>query len=509
MDEPMATAAGIAVASATAADTLPAADGVSHHIAVLGGGPAGAATAIGLRRFGYAVTLFCVPRRFAAVEGVSGRVADGLRHAGLHAALATLAPPSPRRAHWRGTDNAANTERLVDRPRFDAALLDDVRRAGVEVVCARVLAWSEEGEGVRVVYQREGVPDGAPAGLGASVTPAPPSVCQADFVVEARGRAAPQVAGRVRGAETVSLLQYWQPVTGDGAAAPASVAPYSAVQSFEDGWAWLAQGDDGRRYLQLTLDVATAGLPPKAGLAAFCTARLAALPAAQAFMAGAVPLGVPYARTSTPVLAAEVAGARWLRVGDAAMAVDPLSGNGIFQALSSALQAPAVIHTLLRFPARAALARTFHRQRIEHLFFRFARIGRDFYAGEDRWPTQPFWQARRGWPDAEPLHGEVTPDSVVLARRPVLHDGEIVDAEVVVTPDQPLGVWRLDGIELAPLLRAVRAEPGRDARQVLAARLGARGAALAAWLAGQGWIAATDAVEGAPVKEGGASYAAR
>ncbi|WP_286775909.1 FAD-dependent oxidoreductase, partial [Pseudomonas sp. UBA800] len=53
------------------------------RILVLGAGPAGAATAIGLRRLGYPVTVVSDWRRFAAVEGVSQRVLEGLRHAGL------------------------------------------------------------------------------------------------------------------------------------------------------------------------------------------------------------------------------------------------------------------------------------------------------------------------------------------------------------------------------------------------------------------------------------------
>jgi len=44
--------------------------------------------------------------------------------------------------------------------------------------------------------------------------------------------------------------------------------------------------------------------------------------------------------------------------------VDPLSGNGIFQSLSSALVAPAVINTLLRQPDSADLARRFY-QRVD------------------------------------------------------------------------------------------------------------------------------------------------
>ncbi len=438
------------------------------RIVILGAGPAGAAVALGLARLGEAPLVIASPRRFAAVEGVSARVVAGLRSAGFDRALQVLEPDSPRRVLWNGLMSAANTERLIDRQRFDLALLDDLERQGVEVWRGRVVEQSRLGQGYRLAVER----DGGRHEL------------DADFVVEARGRAAPaQGLPRLRGAETVSILQYWQGPPGGA---------QSAVQSRADGWAWMGRLPDGRRYLQLTLDAASADLPPKKALAAFCRARFEAMEIAPAFIDGAQPVGSPYARASTPVLNEIVATDTMLRVGDAAMAVDPLSGNGIFQALSSALQAPAGIATLLHDPARAAIARQFHQQRVEGLFHRFARIGRDFYAQESRWTEQPFWSARRGWPDAQSAHHPVTPDSVRIVRMPVVERDRIVEQEVVVTPEQPLGVWHLDGLSLAPLLRAVREHPGLGEPETpLAVALGGRpelARRVAAWMRANRWI---------------------
>lgn len=406
-----------------------------HEIVVLGAGPAGAAVAIGLRRLGYAVTVVGAPRRFRAVEGVSERVVAALRQSGFERAMAAISPPSPRTVTWDGETSALNSERLIDRTRFDALLQEDLRAQGVTVLVGRVVRVAQNDAGHAVDIEGDGET----------------RVLHARFVVEARGRAAAYAgSARQRGAETVSLLQLWQ--------GPARSAA-SAVENFADGWGWFAAMPDGVRYLQLTLDVATANLPAKAELGAFCRARLHDIAAAKPFLVGAEPLGEPYARTSTPVRVAEVAGANWIRVGDAAMAVDPLSGNGIFQALSSALQAPAVIHTLLTRPQDGELAIEFHTRRVEALFLRFARIGRDFYAQESRWADRPFWQARSGWPDSEPLHAEVRPESVRIAALPVVNHGLIERADVVVTADQPLGIWHLDGVPLAPLLAALQQRP--------------------------------------------------
>ena len=426
------------------------------RIVVLGAGPAGAATAIGLRRLGYAVTVVSQWRRFAAVEGVSQRVLEGLGNAGLGGALSQAAMPATRQVHWNGQQLHMNQEFLLDRQRFDLALREDLLRAGVSVVEGRV---------------REVVHEG-----GHQVRLDDGQVLIADFLVEARGRQAPLTPDRLRGPETVSLLNVWQGSAG---------APASAVESLEDGWAWMARLEDGRCYWQVTQDAS--GLPSKAGLADYCAARRArSALVAELFDAQALAPAQVHARSSTAILAGECVGQDWIRVGDAAMAVDPLSGNGIFQSLSSALQAPVVINTLLRRPGRAGLARQFHQQRVEQLFLRFARIGRDFYGQEQSRAGQPFWAGRQGWPDAQPLHQAADWQAARIERRPVLRDGLVDAAEVVVTADQPLGVWHLQGVELAPVVREIRS--GRPVEAVLSGLAGEQQRMVRRWLGEQGLV---------------------
>lgn len=405
------------------------------HIVVLGAGPAGAATAIGLRRLGYPVTVVSDWRRFAAVEGVSQRVLEGLRHAGLGGALSEAAMPATRQVRWNGEHLQMNQEFLLDRQRFDRALRADLARAGVTLIEGRIREVARaEGHQVRL-------DDG--------------QTLQAAFLVEARGRQAPLAADRLRGPETISLLNVWHDAPG---------APASAVESLDGGWAWMARLADGRCYWQITLDAQ--GVPTKAALPEYCaTRRRGSALVAELFGAQAMEPAQVHARSSTAILAGECVGDDWIRVGDAAMAVDPLSGNGIFQSLSSALQAPVVINTLLRRPERAALAKQFHQQRIEQLFLRFARIGRDFYGQELKRAGQPFWERRRAWPDAQLSHLKVGWKAVQIERRPVLRGGLVDEAEVVVTADQPLGIWHLQNVELAPVVRALKG--GKSIQKVL------------------------------------------
>ncbi|NUT78454.1 FAD-dependent oxidoreductase [Pseudomonas sp. C1C7] len=427
------------------------------RIVILGAGPAGAAVALGLRRLGYTVTLISEWRRFAALEGVSQRVLEALRGAGLHHGLAQAILPSQRQVNWNGQQHAQNVEFLLDRPTFDRGLREDLRGAGVELIEGRVLSVHSAATEHRIdIDGRE------------------PLI--ADFLVEARGRQAPALGKGLRGPETVSLLNRWQATPGITA---------SAVESLADGWAWMARRADGQCYWQWTVDVASADLPGKSQLLDYCRQRRQASLLAQSFFGGEPEVDLQlHARSSTAILNPQVCGENWIRIGDAAMAVDPLSGNGIFQSLSSALQAPTVINTLLRKPERRALAQRFHQQRVEQLFLRFARIGRDFYADEQRWQDLPFWQARRQWPDAEIAHAEADFQALRIERAPVLRDGFVDEAEVVITADQPLGIWHVQGVELAPLVRRLRSEP---AGQVLAGLTVEQGRMVRSWLLGQGF----------------------
>lgn len=438
-------------------------------IVVLGAGPAGAAVALGLRRLGHAVTVVGVPRAFDAVEGVSDRVIAGLRGVGIEAALAAIEAPSPRRASWAGATTALNSERLVDRAAFDRLLWQELQDHGIECLAARVLRWQPAADGHALQIQRP--------------QDTQPQVLRAGFVVEARGRLAPH-QGVERGPQTVALL--WR-----GQGAPGGQAG-SAVQSLPEGWAWMARLPQGAIALQLTVDPAALDLPPRAQLGAFIRERLATVEAALPFLDSPATEVHAVARTSGAVRAAEVCGDRWVRVGDAAMAADPLSGNGIFQSLSSALQAPMVIHTLLNHPADAPHARRFHQERVQGLFQRFARIGRDFYAQETRWAGKPFWAARRAWPDAEPAHGTSGQGGPRIEERPVVDRDRIRLAEVLVTADQPLGIWHVDGQPLAPLWRAVQAAPGREALALapLLGGSGERAQAVLRWMRAQGWLSA-------------------
>lgn len=238
---------------------------------------------------------------------------------------------------------------------------------------------------------------------------------------------------------------------------PPGMAPRTVVAAFRDGWAWFAAPGDGRAMVQLVLASGRGRMPSRRVLSRHYEERLRAVAEAGSWLEGATAKGTVGAREATPVMTAPLLGADMLRVGDAAFAIDPLSGHGVYAALGGALAAVAVINTLCKRPEAADAAQSLYLERGAQSFVRHGRIGRDFYARERRWPEHPFWSERRHWPDDEAAHPAPDAAPPEIAERPVIEDGFVVRREVITTADLPRGVWQVDGVALVPLLALAQA----------------------------------------------------
>jgi hypothetical protein len=84
-----------------------------------------------------------------------------------------------------------------------------------------------------------------------------------------------------------------------------------------------------------------------------------------------------------------------LRAGDAALAFDPLSGQGVQHALASAAQVAIVLHTMLLREESSALAREFYSTRHAEAAHEHVSACRIFYQRQDRFDGE-FWRERKG-----------------------------------------------------------------------------------------------------------------
>lgn len=439
-----------------------------EEILVLGGGPAGCVSALHLRRMGYPVILVTQRRRGAMVEGLSARVVEGLRNAGCIQAVAQIGETVPRIANWGGIRSDPNQEYVLDRTRFDDALIQDARSGGVETVEGKIVgsvAQTNECR-ARIVLADGGIRE-----------------IRGRFLVEARGRRAPR--GRLidmRGPLALSLSQAYEGCLRR--------QPGTRVASFPNGWAWFADTSKGRGTLQIVVAADALGSAGIGNLGAAFNELVGQIEQTYEWLGPhAVPRGAVAVRDATAFRHESPIGDLSIRVGDAAFGMDPLSGHGIFEAVGSGMAAAPVVNTILARPENAELAREYYANRIRDAFVQHARVGRDFYRAEQRWKDQPFWQARVGWPDDTPAH--VHPPGLFpqIRQIPVIENGFIERREVVVTEEHPRGVRFIDGVPLTALIDGVDQSNGEPSREDAAKGLGVTAESLVIavnWLRHQG-----------------------
>ena len=266
----------------------------------------------------------------------------------------------------------------LDRVRFDAWLrLWACNRGAALVAPARVADLTPMADGWRLMLTRHGRP----------------LTVAARFVVDAGGRVAPlaRALGHRRQAGDRLVCRWLHGVEAGGAGTTVIVAE-------PEGWWYTAALPESRRILAFYTDADLPVAKDSAGVKALLDrARmqtdLAALLAAVDFE----PMGRAGYCAAHSSWTTTTAGPGWLAVGDAALSCDPLSSQGLFNALYSGLMAASALRQAL---AGDAGALTDYQRTIAHVLVAYRTHLAAWYALESRWLDQPFWARRRRLPFA-------------------------------------------------------------------------------------------------------------
>ena len=304
--------------------------GAARDVVVVGGGPAGSAAAIFLRKRGHDVLLLDearFPRDKVCGEGVSPeawRLLEAMDAAGAVRALGPhplrgmelTAPDGTRfRGLYRGAKEAGFALRRRD---LDACLLDGARRAGVEV---------REGVRATALLRSGGLVTGVTASAGSEET-----AISARLVVAADGR-------RSMVARQLGLLRehprlrkyavrgYWSGVEGLG--------ELGEMHVIAGGYCGIAPLSPSEANVAFVVDRAEM-LPSGGDLAGFYRATLARWPRIAERLSRAALTEPPRAIGPLALLARRVSVPGAALVGDAAGFYDPFTGEGITLALRGA-----------------------------------------------------------------------------------------------------------------------------------------------------------------------------
>lgn len=377
-------------------------------LVVVGGGPAGAVSALLGARDGLRVVLIDPCRPLPRLEGLGFRLRDWLGRQGMLRGFNGVIGPLPRRVDWAGMGES-NSEFVVLRGDLDAHLRGLAEQAGV-----RILPTSARIEGDSILLA-----DGARLGPR--------------WIIDARGRAARR-AGGTQAPATLAICGWL------GGAYVTQEEPGIRITALATGWLWRVALPDGRIWAQYVTDAAGDGTPEERLTDALRQAELGPGAGPQSRRARLSLTAAPHLREAAPVLPAAIEDLRILPVGDALAAMDPLSGHGQFWAVSGALAVAAARRSLIAEPGAAMqdLCLRFLRLRAGETAMRQARIGRDFLRSETRYAASPFWMRRQGFPDDLPAHPQRA--DFATATQPVIQDGLLREIPVLLTPRSPGGV---------------------------------------------------------------------
>jgi flavin-dependent dehydrogenase len=214
---------------------------------------------------------------------------------------------------------------------------------------------------------------------------------EADFLVDATGRSARVSrhvgARQVRYDRLIGAAVTMKARTGEGIK-----DSFTLVEAVASGWWYSARVPCGRlMVVYLTdsdlLDKASAGQTESwLGLLAQTehTSRRVA-------DGNYSPVSEPRIYPANTARLSVITGKRWLAVGDAAVAYDPLSSYGITSSLGTGLYAAQAIAESLE-EGRQSMSE--YNKVIDEAFARYLIKHYDHYAIERRWPDEPFWQRR-------------------------------------------------------------------------------------------------------------------
>lgn len=359
---------------------------------VVGAGPAGAVTALNLARFFRVLLVDKAPEPTQRIgESLPAAANRLLRDMGLLDSFLAQGHLPSRVIHstWGDDRETAQDEMrnldghgwYLDRPRFDVWLRQEARRRGAALwLGARLTEARRAGPALPWQVKLE--------------SPQRNLTVEARFVVDATGRTAR--LSRLLGVERIvqdKLVCGW--VSGADQAASGEAGGGGELHAEPGGW-WYSSALPGRRrilafFTDSDLPAATDARDSRKLLHRL--ADVPRLPEALA-QAGFTPDGGSGFCAAFGVTHSAATGDSWLAVGDAAVTFDPLSSQGIFNALYTGLAGATAIHAHLEGGDSSALSE--YQAEIDRIAAAYQTHRRAWYAGETRWPAAPFWRRRAG-----------------------------------------------------------------------------------------------------------------
>ena len=346
---------------------------------VAGGGPAGSTAALQLCRRGLSVALLEADnyQTFRVGETLPPFIRATLTDLGLWEQFLACAPLESHgiRSVWetstpRDQDFIRNPYGCgwhVDRARFDGMLAAAAAQAGTQLfLSTRVNSWTRRTDHL---WHLEATQHGALLNLNGRM------------LVDATGRRA-LLAGKL-GSQTRAV---------DRLIAAVAISPcqetqqWTLIEAVQEGWWYSAPLPGARTVFAYMTDSDLWKSATWAGLVK--------APHLTAQRAGGIEIPPPREIISAGSLVRQpVAGPNWLAIGDAALAFDPLSGQGVLKSIESGTRAADAIARGLDGDSSGFAA---YQSWVQETYQAHLSVRRQFYQSVRRWAASSHFWARRG-----------------------------------------------------------------------------------------------------------------
>jgi flavin-dependent dehydrogenase len=381
-------------------------------VAVVGGGPAGTTAARSLALLGHRVGLFQAALSADFSDARWESLSPGAevllsRYHGEHGRrAASRALRGEARVRWSQDDgdDGMRPSAVVERAGFDRELQASAAAAGVEMVQ----------ENVRVTHVA--ARSSGPWILRSVDSDQPLATCR--FLIDAGGRRTVLSGERKALREPLFASQaqlYGSPLASG----------HTYLEAGPDSWLWSAGIGGGFAVAQVFVDAKTL----RRDVTAVFEERLRS---SALFGPGGWSLTSPCrVCDATPRAASVVLTRHSLKAGDAALALDPLSSQGLQHALNNAGQSAVMVNTLLRRPENESMVRRFCEARHAEAIENHRNTCATFYGQRTRF-TSPF-RTRRSAPAGFTQASTASPSQRMIR----------MDAPIALAPGAE---WRLDAV---------------------------------------------------------------
>ena len=363
----------------------------AHDVVILGGGPAGGAAALSLRRNAPELSVALVEQSSYDAprvgETLPPTVQSVLRQLGVWERFVEEGHVAAygTRAAW-GSERVYENEFIyhpagrgwhLDRSRFDRMLTREAAALGVTTYSGHKFTGSARNGGDGWLLHTK-------AGRGSEAD------IKASFVIDATGRRAAFAAQRGVKRETFDNLVGVSVTFGAQGAEPFADT-YTLVEACEEGWWYSALLPEGRLVVFFMSDADIAKRLRLNSLEGWLN-KLCRTRHTKGRVSGAAPVGAPSVHAAHTHRLEHATGERWLAAGDAVTTFDPLSSQGILKSLRSGLLASYAV--LDHFKGTTAGLEKYEAL-VAREFKDYLSARADFYGQERRWPDAPFWRRRR------------------------------------------------------------------------------------------------------------------